>query len=344
MKSGSTSAGQAPAGQYPVGNPPAGQAPPASPAPGYGPAQAGTPPAGPDGATATPGRAGQYTKSTGPTDPTNPLGLPDDLIVTGEAVALDLRPAMLLGRVASALIDIAAAIAAMTLTLVLGLQLINNQAQASVVGVVAAVLGMVALPTAVETLSRGRSLGKFATGIQIVRDDGGPVRFRHAFVRALVGTVEIWLSFGSLAVITSLINARGKRLGDLLAGTYAARIRGSDTPMQPLLMPPELQHWAASADIRPLPSQLALQTRILLSRTGSLEPAARVRTATVLAAAVEEYVAPPPPWGTNPERFLAATLVARRDREYAVAVRRRQRESTQQEQMRRLPHEIPDPD
>jgi len=321
-----------------------GQAPPASPAPGYGPGYAGTPPAGPHGATAPPGRAGQYTRSTGPTDPTNPLGLPDDLIITGEAVALDLRPAMLLGRVASALIDIAAAIAVVTLTLVLGLQLIENQAQASVVGVVAAVLGMVALPTTVETLSRGRSLGKFATGIQIVRDDGGPVRFRHAFVRALVGTVEIWLSFGSLAVITSLINARGKRLGDLLAGTYAARIRGSDTPMQPLLMPPELQHWAASADIRPLPSRLALQARILLSRTGSLEPAARVRTATALAAAVEEYVAPPAPWGTNPERFLAATLVARRDREYAVAVRRRRRETEQQEQMRRLPHEIADPD
>src|SRR5699024_10354706 len=52
----------------------------------------------------------------------------------------------------------------------------------------------------------------------------------------------------------------------------------------------------------------------------------------------------PAPWGTNPERFLAATLVARRDREYAVAVRRRRRETEQQEQMRRLPHEIADPD
>ena len=34
---------------------------------------------------------------------------------------------------------------------------------------------MVVLPTTVETLTRGRSLGKLAMGIRIVRDDGGPV-------------------------------------------------------------------------------------------------------------------------------------------------------------------------
>lgn len=256
---------------------------------------------------------------------------------------MDLRPAMLLSRVASALIDIATAIAVLLIGILVGTQLATNQAQLAVVSVISAVLAMVILPTTVETLSRGRSVGKFATGLQIVRDDGGPIRFRHAFVRALVATVEIWLAFGSLAVITSLVNARGKRLGDLLAGTYAARIRGSDTPMQPLLMPPELQGWATAADIRPIPARLALQARTLLARTGSLDPQARVRTATSLAAAFEGYVAPPPPWGTNPERFLAATLVARRDREYAAATRRRRIEADQAERMRQLPYQVPDP-
>lgn len=280
--------------------------------------------------------------ASGPSDPTNPLGLPDDLIVTGEAVALDVRPAMLLSRVGSGIIDIASYGAVGLVFLLLGLELTNNDAQLGVVWVVAMALVMLILPTTVETLTRGLSLGKFATGIRIVRDDGGPVRFRQAFVRALAGTLEIWVTLGSAAVITSLVNSRGKRLGDLLAGTYAARVRGTEMPLQPLLMPPDLAAWAQSADIRRLPDHLAVQARVFLSRTGTLQPQARVRAAYALAAAVEPYVAPPAPWGTNPERFLAAVLVARRDREYARARSRQERELFEAERMRQLPYGVTD--
>ena len=48
-----------------------------------------------------------------------------------------------------------------------------------------------AAPIAVETLSHGRSLGKLACGLRVVRDDGGPIRFRHALVRGAIGVVEI---------------------------------------------------------------------------------------------------------------------------------------------------------
>src|SRR5699024_5549755 len=51
--------------------------------PGRPGAGAGQPP-GTAGSSAAPPGA-----SSAPSDPTNPLGLPDDLIVTGEAVALD---------------------------------------------------------------------------------------------------------------------------------------------------------------------------------------------------------------------------------------------------------------
>ncbi len=255
---------------------------------------------------------------------------------------MDVRPAMLLSRVGSGIIDIATYGIVGLVFVLLGLQLTTNEAQLSVVVVVAMALVMLILPTTVETLTRGVSVGKFATGIRIVRDDGGPVRFRQAFVRALVGTVEVWVTFGSAAVITSLVNRRGKRLGDLLAGTYAARVRGSEMPLQPLLMPPDLERWAQQADIRRLPDQLAVHARVFLSRTGTLQPQARVQAAYALAAAVEPYVAPPAPWGTNPERFLAAVLVARRDREYTTAVRRQERELFEAERMRELPYGITD--
>ncbi|WP_235019917.1 RDD family protein [Ruania rhizosphaerae] len=270
------------------------------------------------------------------------MGLPTDLIVTGEAVALEARPAMLLSRVGSGLIDLAVQGLGGVLVLIIGFSLASNDAQFAVASILALVTAMVAIPTAVETITRGLSAGKVATGIRIVRDDGGPVRFRQAFVRALTGAIEIWVSVGSLAIITSLVNSRGKRLGDLLAGTYAVRSRAGTGMRAPLLMPPDLAAWAERADIRRLPPGPALHARIFLSRTNAMRPQARQQAAHALAAAIEPYVAPPPPWGTHPERFLAAVLVARRDREYATAMRRQAAEHEAAEQMRHLPFGVAD--
>ena len=81
------------------------------------------------------------------------------------------------------------------------------------------------MPIAVETLSHGRSLGKLACGLRVVRDDGGPIRFRHALVRGAIGVVEILMTFGVVACIASLVSARGRRLGDVFAGTLVVRER-----------------------------------------------------------------------------------------------------------------------
>ena len=86
-------------------------------------------------------------------------------------------------------------------------------------------LVLVGGPIAVETLSHGRSLGKLACGLRVVRDDGGPIRFRHALVRGAMGVVEILMTFGVIACIASLVSARGRRLGDVFAGTLVVRER-----------------------------------------------------------------------------------------------------------------------
>src|SRR3546814_2286922 len=54
----------------------------------------------------------------------------------------------------------------------------------------------VVAPTTVETVTRGRSLGKLAVGGRIVRPDGGAIGFRHAFLRALLGVLELWFTLG----------------------------------------------------------------------------------------------------------------------------------------------------
>ena len=198
-------------------------------------------------------------------------------VVTGEAVALDLRPASFVSRGLAFLVDLAifAALGILaTLTLSSFSPAMDLAAQDAfalilVVGI------LVVLPASWEALSRGRSPGKAALGLRVVRDDGGPVRARHAAVRALVGVGELWLTGGSIAVITALVHPRGKRLGDLLAGTYVVRGRAASSSLAPMAMPPELAAWVASADIGRLPDDLAVSARQVLGRLDRLHPASR---------------------------------------------------------------------
>ncbi len=212
-----------------------------------------------------------------------------------------------------------------------------------VFAIVAIVALTVAIPAMVETLTRGRSLGKAAMGLRVTRDDGGPVRFRHALIRALVGVGELWLSAGSVALIASLSNDRGKRLGDLLAGTYVVRTRGAAMFGAQIAMPPHLAGWARQTDMRRLPDGLALAARQFLARTDSLEQSARVRLGQELAGRLEPFVAPGPPPGTHPEMFIVAVLAERRNRDWVAASQAQQAARAQEHTLHRLPYSIPDP-
>jgi uncharacterized RDD family membrane protein YckC len=268
-----------------------------------------------------------------------------DGIVTGEGVLLDARPTSFASRVLASIVDVAAIGVAAFLVLVIVGQTSFTPSEAFVRIALITTLATVTVivPTTVETLTRGRSLGKLVAGIRIVRDDGGPVRFRQALVRALVGFVELWSSAGSIALICSIVHPQGKRVGDLLAGTYAVRVRGKAPARTAVPMPPQLAAWANAADVRRLPDGLALSVRQFLARTGTLHPASRVQLGTQLAAEVGRYVAPLPPVGTHPEYFLAAVLAERREREHAVGRRTAQRAADESALLARLPHGVPDP-
>jgi uncharacterized RDD family membrane protein YckC len=249
--------------------------------------------------------------------------LTTDDLVTGEAVALDLPPAGLGLRIASGLIDVVVT-GGLLVALVLGLVIAALQADEALLQVAmlaAVIVSFVGFPTALETLTGGRSLGKLAFGLRTVRDDAGPISFQHAFVRALVGVVEIYVFLGGPAFFSALVSARGKRLGDFAAGTYVVRERVKLQLAAPAPMPPQLAHWAADADLASLPTGLALAVRQFLGRLPQIDPASRASIGGRLAAAVEEYVAPAPPPGTPPEVFLAAVVAARRERDAARLAR-----------------------
>ncbi|GAA0638747.1 hypothetical protein GCM10009535_14210 [Streptomyces thermocarboxydovorans] len=239
-------------------------------------------------------------------------------LVTGEAVALELRPARLPSRALAVLLDLVVAMVVfmlVTVALVLATASLDEAAQTAI-SLSAFVLILVGGPIAVETLSHGRSLGKLACGLRVVRDDGGPIRFRHALVRGLMGVIEILMTLGVVACIASLVSARGRRLGDVFAGTLVVRERmpaGQAGFLPP--PPPWLVGRFSGLDLSAVPDSLWLAVRQYLGRMRQLDPRVGWSMAERLAADVAERTGTPVPQGVPPAAYLAAVLQERQARE-----------------------------
>ncbi len=243
-------------------------------------------------------------------------------LVTGEAVVVDLAEARLASRAVALALD-ALVQAAALLAAVFGISALLGRADDQLLGalgLLAVVGALLGYPVTMETLTRGRTLGKMALGLRAVRDDGGPLRLRHALVRGLVGIVELWATAGGVALIASLVSRRGKRLGDVFAGTLVVRERTPDTGAGPIPMPPGCAGWAAGLQLTGLPDHLALSARQLLARRGQLRLQAWEATTRQLATAVAAQVSPPPPPGMPADVYLAAVLAERRRRAEARPV------------------------
>ena len=243
----------------------------------------------------------------------------DSVVVTGEAVELDLVPAKLPTRALALALDLAIVgallVAALIGTVVAGVEV--DDALAITIGVSLAVLAFVVWPTAWETLTRGRSPGKYAFGLRVVSDDGGPVRFRQALVRALAGLfLDFGLVSGVVAIVVSSCSRRAQRVGDLLAGTIVLRERVPRSTRHPVLPTPDpaLAGWASTLQLSGLPDDLALAARQFLARAPQLDPGVRRSLGEQLATDVAARVAPAPPAGIAAESYLVAVLAERRSR------------------------------
>ncbi|WP_338779612.1 RDD family protein [Streptomyces sp. DG1A-41] len=239
-------------------------------------------------------------------------------LVTGEAVALELRPARLPSRALAVLLDLVVAVAvyvAVTIAIVVSTASLDEAAQTAL-SIATFVLVLVGGPIAVETLSHGRSLGKMACGLRVVRDDGGPIRFRHALVRGLIGVIEILMTFGVVACIASFVSARGRRLGDVFAGTLVVRER---TPVARTGFVPPPPPWLAGRfsglDLSAVPDGLWLAVRQYLTRVQQLDPQVGWSMGERLASDLAERTGVPVPQGVPPAAYLAAVVHERQSRE-----------------------------
>lgn len=242
-------------------------------------------------------------------------------LVTGEAVELDLQHARLASRGLAFAIDVLLQF----LVLVVLYAIVFTGADVDTpllltIVFVIAVFVLVGYPVTCEALTRGRTVGKLALGLQVVRDDGGPVRFRHALVRGLTGFfVDFWALglLGFVAVIVSLFSKTGKRVGDYLAGTVVINVRSPQPQVGEIGMPPQLTEWAAQLDLSRVPDGLALAIRQYLGRFHTLAPESRAILGSRLVAEVADAIGTPCPPGVPPWAYLSAVVAERRNREAA---------------------------
>ncbi|MFC7403067.1 RDD family protein [Citricoccus sp. GCM10030269] len=261
-------------------------------------------------------------------------------VVTGEAVVLQLRPASFVVRAAGALLD------GLVLVLVfvgagwaLGATIFNelDEAAAQAVLLVLGIACLIGIPSAVETLSRGRSVGKLIFGLRVVRDDGGAVRSRHGLVRVLLGVFELWMTAGSVALIATMANERGKRLADMVAGTRVVIERQRKVPAPLPGVPASMQHWAEVADVGRLPDALVASVTQFLRHSSTVPPVTRQQTLQRLAAQVAPFVAPGPPAGVGLEDFLLAVVAERRNRDYRLLSRHHEIAEASADRLHTLP-------
>ncbi|MEV6211940.1 RDD family protein [Kitasatospora sp. NPDC051914] len=249
-------------------------------------------------------------------------------LVTGEAVVLGLRTAKVPSRALAIVLDLAVQLVGLMVftTVVLTAVPSLDEAAAAAVVLGLSVFFLVGVPVLVETLSHGRSLGKLALGLRVVRADGGPVRFRHTLVRGLVAVLEIQMTAGAGAVIASLVSPQGRRLGDVFAGTLVVRERLPQAARVQSVLPPVPQgllhaigEQLVALDFSAVPDGLWLAIRQFLGRHGQLDPAVAAGMAERLASDLAERTGRPVPYGVHPAAYLGAVLTERQRREWERA-------------------------
>ena len=182
-----------------------------------------------------------------------------------------------------------------------------------------------------EMLSAGRSIGKRANGLRVVRADGGAAGFWSSALRNVVRLIDmipfpVYLVGGILVLATP----QNQRLGDLAGGTVVIRERtaaaaayaahpwtssaqwvsgsGWGAGWTPVFgsLPPGLERWDVSA----VTSAEAMIVGAFLANRHGYTPDARVRLAVQLANQVWPHVVGAP-GSLHPEQFLEGVALAK---------------------------------
>ena len=235
--------------------------------------------------------------------------LPDsDLVVaTPERVSFDYRVAGLATRGIAQILDLlilAGVLAAVYFFALFELG-IGQDTLAGLIAILGTFIVVFGYHWACEAFWSGQTIGKKVFRLRAVGDQGEPMTFIQAGIRNIIRIVD-FLPYGyGVALVVLFVNGKGKRLGDLAAGTIVVKDsdylplwqvpggRPSDPPPPALTPPPSgvpaAQAWGSPAS----PGELALRRldpdlrRFVSSyarRRPELHPALRAQLAGVVQA------------------------------------------------------------
>lgn len=160
-----------------------------------------------------------------------------------------------------------------------------------------------------ETLGGGRTPGKRATGLRVVRVGGAPVGFVSSAIRNLLRIIDMLPGAYLVGLVAVVASSKNQRLGDMAAGTIVVREKtGVTDPVReswpPLEAPPD------AIDVSTVTAEDLATVRRFLERRASLSADARQRLAQDLAWRLAPKVAGTDPT-SNPERFLEQVAAAK---------------------------------
>ena len=243
-----------------------------------------------------------------------PVGFEDRLaIATPEGVEIELTLAGLGSRFIAGLIDFAIRL----LPLIALLVLVDPRT-----GAIGAAIFAIAdfglqffYYVLFEVLGGGRTPGKRATGLRVVRSGGRPVTFVRSMLRNIMRIIDA-IGFYFVGMVTIFITNNNQRLGDLAADTlvvrdrHGDRRRGAAPPVAGTTYDPGA---ALTWDVSAVSAADVATVRSFLERRSSIGSGARVDLARQLAERLRPLVG-----GAHEpshERFLEMLVAAKARRE-----------------------------
>jgi uncharacterized RDD family membrane protein YckC len=247
------------------------------------------------------------------------LGFDTQRVTTADNVAISFRVAGLATRIGAALIDwlllglliLVIAVAASGLASTLAQGGGSGAMNATLIVLLASALSLLVVVlyfTVAPTVSAGRTLGKTAMGLRVIRLEGGAPSLGDNFLRSLGYLLDLL----GLGPILMFFHPQSRRLGDLLAGTVVVRER---TPVSLAAVTAAAPISLRSLDPGPPLDGLArlgdrelTAIRSFLGRQG-LQPAQRASLAALVAAPLLDRMGASP---SAPERRLPAEVLLER--------------------------------
>lgn len=149
---------------------------------------------------------------------------------TPENVTFEFELAAIPARAAAWVLDVLAMIALIMIAMKIVESFALAGGFASAVGLVAVFVVQWGYGALSEWALGGQTIGKRILGLRVLDERGLRITFVQAVVRNLVRTVDFLPGFYLVGGVSALLDGRGRRLGDLAAGTIVVRERRAPTP------------------------------------------------------------------------------------------------------------------